>query len=63
VSDELARAEGEGFADAAEYRDAHLRFWSDYTEEIREQLGDPAWEVTLDTPVVMERFRLTQRFG
>jgi uncharacterized protein YhfF len=40
----LARDEGEGFADVAEWRAAHEGFWQD--------------TVTDETPIVVERFRL-----
>ena len=41
VGDEFARAEGEGFADAAEWRDAHERFWGGYIDDLRTGLQDP----------------------
>lgn len=41
----FARAEGEGFQSVADWRTAHMRFWSDRT-------------ITDDTPIVCEYFRL-----
>jgi uncharacterized protein YhfF len=61
VDDETAIAEGEGFADAAAFREAHERFWAGSVVEIRERLGDPAFDITDDTLVVTERFRVVER--
>ena len=44
----FARDEGEGFESVAEWREAHERFWSHR-------------EITDDTLVVAERFRLVER--
>ena len=57
-----ARDEGEGFADAAEWRVAHERFWGDFVDELRDRLGDPDWSLTDDTLVVCQRFRLAERY-
>ncbi|HEY7331358.1 MAG TPA: ASCH domain-containing protein [Candidatus Limnocylindria bacterium] len=62
VDDEFARDEGEGFADAADWRVAHERFWNSYIGELRERLGDPDWSLTDDTRIVCQRFRLSERF-
>lgn len=62
VDDQFARDEGEGFADAADWRTAHERFWSGYIGELRDRLGDPAWNLTDDTLVVCQRFRLSARY-
>lgn len=61
VDDETAIAEGEGFADAAAFREAHERFWSGSLAEIRERIGDPDFAITDDTLVVTERFRVVER--
>ena len=61
VDDETAIAEGEGFADAAAFREAHERFWSGSLAEIRERIGDPAFDITDNTLVVTERFRVVER--
>jgi uncharacterized protein YhfF len=61
VDEAFARDEGEGFDSVADWRAAHERFWDGYADEIRGYLGDPAWRVTDDTPVVAERFRLVRR--
>lgn len=61
VSDEFARAEGEGFADAADWRDAHERFWNGYIADLRTALRDPAFELTDSTVVVCEWFRVVER--
>jgi uncharacterized protein YhfF len=55
---DLAHAvgEGEGFGSVAEWRAAHEAFW--HSDEARAELGDPAFTVNDDTPVVAEEFRL-----
>jgi uncharacterized protein YhfF len=58
---QFAVDEGEGFASVADWRAAHERFWQG--GKMREALGDPAFEVTDDTPVVAERFRLVERLA
>jgi len=50
----LARDEGEGFESVAQWREAHERFW---TDEVIPGLPD-SLQLTDDTPVVVERFRL-----
>jgi uncharacterized protein YhfF len=45
---QFARDEGEGFESVADWRAAHERFWSDR-------------EITDDTLIVAERFRLVER--
>ena len=62
VDDQFARDEGEGFADAAEWRLAHERFWNRYLDELRDRLGDPQWSLTDDTQVICQRFRLVSRY-
>ena len=62
VDDEFARDEGEGFADAAERRVAHERFWGGFIAELRARLGDPDWSLTDDTLIVCQRFRLAERY-
>jgi uncharacterized protein YhfF len=44
----FARDEGEGFESVADWRDAHERFWHDR-------------EITDDTLIVAERFRVVER--
>jgi uncharacterized protein YhfF len=61
VDDRHAIDEGEGYADAAEFRVAHERYWNGYLDRIRTGLGDPAWELTDDTLIVLERFRIVER--
>jgi uncharacterized protein YhfF len=61
VTDEFARAEGEGYADAHDWRVAHERFWSGYIDDLRAGLRDPAFELTDSTVVVCEWFRVIER--
>lgn len=63
VTDEFARAEGEGFADAADWRSAHERFWGSYLEDVRRDLGDPSFSLSDSTPVVCQWIRLVERLG
>lgn len=58
VGDDVAHAEGEGFATAREWRAAHVAFWDRYRDEVRRYLGDPSWVVDDRTEVVVEHFQL-----
>ena len=62
VDDEFARDEGDGFADAADWRVAHDRYFGSHLEELRERLGDPGWQLDDDTQMVCQRFRLVERY-
>jgi uncharacterized protein YhfF len=55
---QFAIDEGEGFSSVAEWRAAHERFWT--SAPMRELLGEDP-EITDDTLVVTERFRLVER--
>ena len=59
----FAQDEGEGFETVAAWRDAHERFFGSYLDEIRIGLSDPGWQLTDDTLVVCERFRLVERLA
>jgi uncharacterized protein YhfF len=61
VSDEFARAEGEGYADRADWWRAHERFWNGYIDDIRRDIGDPDFRLQSSTPVVCEWFRVVER--
>jgi len=61
VDDQHAIDEGEGYANAAEFREAHERFWNSYIDDIRARLGNPAFALDDDTLVVLERFRVVER--
>ncbi|MGH3095859.1 MAG: ACT domain-containing protein [Streptosporangiales bacterium] len=61
VGDDVARDEGEGFADDAEWRRAHIAFWEKAAEMIRADAGDPTWQLRETEPVVVEWFRLIDR--
>jgi uncharacterized protein YhfF len=62
VDDRHAIDEGEGYADAAAFRESHERYWieSGVVDGVRAHLGDPAWSITDDTLVVAERFRIVE---
>jgi len=62
VTDDFARAEGEGYADATDWRVSHERFWGGYIDELRTGLRDPSFALTDSTPVVCQWFRLIERF-
>jgi uncharacterized protein YhfF len=57
VDDDYARAEGRGYADAAQWREAHEDFFR--SEGVAEFLGEVP-EIDDDTLVVTERFRLIE---
>ncbi len=61
VDDQHAIDEGEGYADSTAFRVAHERYWNGYRDQIRTGLDDPTWELTDDTLVVLERFRIVER--
>ena len=63
VDDRHAIDEGEGYADAHEFRVAHERFWNGYIDELRDRLGDPEFALDDDTLVVLQRFRIVERLG
>lgn len=60
VGDDVARDEGEGFADAADWRQAHVSFWDDVAELVRADAGDSAWQLREAEPVVVQWFRLLE---
>ena len=55
---QFAIDEGEGFTSVADWRAAHEAFW--HGEEMRAALGEPRVDVTDETLVVAERFRLVE---
>jgi uncharacterized protein YhfF len=61
VDDQHAIDEGEGYANAAEFREDHEAYWNGYLDSIRARLGDPTFVLTDDTPVVLERFVIVER--
>jgi uncharacterized protein YhfF len=63
VDDRHAIDEGEGYANAAEFRASHERFWGTYLDDLRRRLGDPSFAITDDTPIVAERFRIVEVVG
>ena len=63
VDDRHAIDEGEGYANADEFRVAHERFWNGYIDDLRAQLGDPSFALDDGTLVVLERFRVVKRLG
>jgi uncharacterized protein YhfF len=58
VDDQHAIDEGEGYANAAEFRDAHERFWNSSIDETRQLIGDPTFTLTDDTLILCQRFRV-----
>jgi uncharacterized protein YhfF len=61
VDDQHAIDEGEGYGNAAEFRESHERFWNGYVDDIRNRLGDPDFSIDDDTQVVLERFKVIAR--
>ena len=60
VDDRHAIDEGEGYANAAEFRVSHERFWNGYMDDLRDRLG-PRFTIDDDTLVVLQRFRVVER--
>ncbi len=60
VDDQHAIDEGEGYANAHEFRVAHERYWNGHIDQIRAGLGDLSFQITDDTEVVLERFRIVE---
>jgi uncharacterized protein YhfF len=58
VDDQHAIDEGEGYANAAEFRLDHERFWNSYIDDLRRRLGDPSFALSDDTMIVCQRFRI-----
>ncbi|MFE6040313.1 ASCH domain-containing protein [Streptomyces sp. NPDC056452] len=52
--------EGEGYTSVAQWRAGHEAFW--HSAEMREALGDPEFTVDDDTKIVVERFRVVERW-
>ncbi len=63
VDDRHARDEGEGYADAVEFRSSHERFWNGYIDDLRARLGDPNFVIDDDTMIVLQRFRVAERLA
>jgi len=61
VDDRHAIDEGEGYANAREFRVAHERHWNGNIDELRERLGEPGFAISDDTQIVVERFRVLVR--
>jgi uncharacterized protein YhfF len=60
VGDDVARDEGEGFANAAEWRRDHEAFWTEVAELVRAEAGDPDWQLRVSEPVIVHWFRLVE---
>jgi uncharacterized protein YhfF len=58
VDDQHAIDEGEGYANSAEFRVDHERFWNRSIDELRRRLGDPSFTLTDDTMIMCQRFRI-----
>jgi uncharacterized protein YhfF len=63
VGDDVARDEGEGYADAAAWRRGHVAFWADVAGLVRVEAGDPDWQLRDAEPVVVHWFRLLSSVG
>ena len=58
---EQVDSEGESFTSVDDWRRGHERFWSRFTEIFRAHTNDPDWQITDDTEVVYETFRIVER--
>jgi len=63
VGDDVAHDEGEGFADAADWRRDHVAYWTGLTDMLRSEAGDPGWQLREAEPVVVEWFRFLDSGG
>ncbi len=60
VGNDVARDEGEGFADAAQWRQAHVAFWAEVADLVCADAGAPKWQLREAEPVVVHWFRLLE---
>jgi len=60
VGNDVARGEGEGFADAAQWRQTHVAFWAEVADLVRADAGDPEWQLREAEPVVVLWFKLLE---
>lgn len=60
VDDRDAIDEGEGYANAAEFRVAHEGFWNGYLDDLRRSI-DPGFTIDDDTLVTVHRFKVVER--
>jgi uncharacterized protein YhfF len=60
VDDRHAIDEGEGWANAAEFRTAHEDFWNSSIDDLRGLIG-PDFAIDDDTLVFLQRFRIVER--
>ncbi len=58
VDDRHAIDEGEGYANTTEFRVAHESYWGSSIDDLRVRLADPMFEITDDTMIVCQRFRV-----
>jgi len=63
VGDDVAHGEGEGFADATDWRQDHVAFWAEVTDLVRRDAGDPGWELRETEPAVVHWFQLLDAGG
>lgn len=61
VDDRHAIDEGEGYANAHEFRVAHEEYWKGYLDDLRASLGDSTFTIDDDTLVVLQRFKVVER--
>lgn len=60
VDDRHAIDEGEGYANAAEFRIAHERSWNGYIDDLRRSIGAD-FTIDDDTLIVLQRFSVVER--
>ncbi len=59
VDDRHAIDEGEGYANAAEFRASHERFWNGYLDDLRARIG-PDFSIDDETLIVLQRFKVVE---
>ena len=63
VGNDVAWDEGEGFVNAAHWRQAHVAFWEEVADLVRADAGDPSSQFREAEPVVVHWFRLLEPAG
>lgn len=61
VTWEQVASEGESFRSVEHWRTAHEEYWSQFRDEIRSHTEVPSWEITDDTVVTYETFRIVSK--
>jgi uncharacterized protein YhfF len=58
IDEDIVRGASAGAITVEEWRETQRRFYAGCREEIAALLGEPAWELTAEEPMVITWFRL-----